>query len=246
MKNLRLLDAGIVDYADAWARQVEVFDGILERKRLAVRSDAHPADTDFSVEPVLSKLGTGSSDTEVGVLMLCEHPHVYTLGKSGHINNLLVDSTFLERIGATYFKTDRGGDITYHGYGQLVGYPILDIEALGLSLRGYIEVLELAVIDVLAVWGIQAGVLDGATGVWIDGQRKICAIGVKASRYVTMHGFALNVNTDLTYFNHINPCGFVDKGVTSMERELGSQVDMQRVKSAFVEAVCGRLGVVVR
>lgn len=168
-------------------------------------------------------------------LLLVEHPHVYTLGKSGVANNLLIDQAFLERIGATFVRVDRGGDITYHGPGQLVGYPILDLGQMGVSLRQYIFKLEDALIETVAHWGIEAGRSEGATGVWV-GLQKIAAIGVKASRGVTMHGFALNVSTDLGYFSHINPCGFVDRGVTSIEGLVGEQVAMEEVKAVFVGA----------
>ncbi|MCW3805082.1 lipoyl(octanoyl) transferase LipB [Plebeiibacterium marinum] len=169
-------------------------------------------------------------------LLFCEHPHVYTLGKSGAVNNLLINDAFLKQINATYYKSNRGGDITYHGPGQIVGYPIFDLEEMGLTVKSYIHQLEEAIINCIADYGIKGERLDGATGVWIDKEvpgkaRKICAIGVKASRYVSMHGFALNVNTDLSYFNHINPCGFVDKGVTSLQKELGVEQDFEAVKT---------------
>ncbi|HOW10634.1 MAG TPA: lipoyl(octanoyl) transferase LipB [Bacteroidales bacterium] len=170
-----------------------------------------------------------------GTLIFVEHPHVYTLGKSGSENNLLIDHIQLQAKGASFVKTDRGGDITYHGPGQIVGYPIFDLEKIGIGLKEYIFCLEEAIIDTLREFGITGSRLDGATGVWLDPDtkgkaRKICAIGVKASRYVTMHGFAFNVNTDLNYFNYINPCGFTDKGVTSLERELGNRQDFENVK----------------
>ena len=173
-------------------------------------------------------------------MLFVEHPHVYTLGKSGVQNNLLINDQFLKQIDATFYKINRGGDITYHGPGQIVGYPILDLEALNLQVKSYIHNLEEAIIQTLADYGIKSERLDGATGVWVDTtvpgkSRKICAIGVKASRYVSMHGFALNVNTDLNYFNHINPCGFVDKGVTSMEKELGSKLEIKEVKDKLVQ-----------
>lgn len=208
---IEIRDCGIIDYDAAWKQQQQYFDQILNGER---------------------------SD---GILMLCEHPHVYTLGRSGQQNNLLVSDAFLQSIGASYYRTDRGGDITYHGYGQLVGYPILDLRTLGstgIGLKEYIHRLEQTVIDTVADWGIEAKRLEGATGVWITderGERKICAIGVRASRFVTMHGFALNVNTDLTYFSYINPCGFVDKGVTSMAQELGKEVAMDQVKKQYVK-----------
>lgn len=200
---------GTVDYAIAWAEQQSHFERLL----------ADPAAR--------------------GVLMLCEHPHVYTLGHNGNAANMLISAETLERIGATYYHTDRGGDVTYHGYGQTVGYPIINLTQAGVSLREYIYIIEESVIRTLAQWGIEAAREEGAAGVWIARERKICAIGVRASRYVTMHGWALNVNTDLTYFNHINPCGFVDKGVTSMQRELGREIDMQSVTRSLAENFIG-------
>ncbi len=162
-------------------------------------------------------------------LILCEHPPVYTLGKSGREENILVGD-----LGARVYRTDRGGDITFHGPGQLVGYPILDLDRLKMGLKAYIHALEEIVIRVLQDFGIQAVRSEGATGVWLENpMRKICAIGVRASRGRVMHGFALNVNTDLSYFERINPCGFTDRGVTSMARELGTEQDMQAVKEAL-------------
>lgn len=203
---------GRTEYSAAWEEQKRFFNALLDAKR------------------------NGGGQAEQ-VLLFVEHPHVYTLGKSGHASNLLVDDGFLKRIGATYFQTDRGGDITYHGLGQLVGYPILDLERLGTNLKDYIRAVEQSVIRTIAEYGIAGGRLDGATGVWIEGAtsraRKICAIGVKASRYVTMHGFALNVTTDLRYFSYINPCGFVDKGVTSIEKETGLQPALEEVARKF-------------
>jgi lipoyl(octanoyl) transferase len=171
---------------------------------------------------------------ENGILIFVEHPHVYTLGKSGSENNLLIDHIQLKAKEAKFFRTDRGGDITYHGPGQIVGYPIFDLEEIEISLKEYIRRLEEAVINTLLHYNITGSRLSGATGVWIDQgnrPRKICAIGVKASRYITMHGFAFNVNTDLSYFNYINPCGFVDKEVTSLEKELGVKQDFEEVKN---------------
>ena len=170
-----------------------------------------------------------------GTLILVEHPHVYTLGKSGSEDNLLIDHIQLQTRDAQFFRTNRGGDITYHGLGQIVGYPIFDLEEIGIGLREYISRLEEAVILTVAAFGIRASRLKDATGVWLDAEqgkrpRKICAIGVRASKYVTMHGFAFNVNTDLTYFNYINPCGYTDKGVTSLEKELGGKQDLEKIK----------------
>jgi lipoyl(octanoyl) transferase len=167
-------------------------------------------------------------------LIFCEHPHVYTLGKSGEQNNLLINDEFLKKINATYYKSNRGGDITYHGPGQIVGYPIFDLELLNIGVKEYIRKLEEAIITTLGEYNIIATQMDGATGVWLDVNtpkaRKICAIGVRVSKAVTMHGFALNVNTDLKYFTHINPCGYINKGVTSIENELGKSFDIMEVK----------------
>lgn len=215
MIDIKYSDWGLIDYKDAWEKQEKIFDKKVSEK---INNEKNQIEQDF---------------------IICEHPHVYTLGKNGEKNNLLIDDNFLKKINATYYKTNRGGDITYHGFGQIVGYPILDIEALGLSLKNYIWTIEEMVILTMKEYNISCERLEGATGVWIDINspkvRKICAIGVKASRYITMHGFALNVNTDLNYFNYINPCGFVDKGVTSMEKELGEKIDVQGVKTKLYE-----------
>jgi lipoyl(octanoyl) transferase len=169
------------------------------------------------------------------MLIFTEHPHVYTLGKSGSERNLLIDQIQLRRKEASFYHIDRGGDITYHGPGQLVGYPIFDLERIGVSLKEYIHRIEEAIIKTLSEYGIEASRLEGGTGVWLEPlvsgrARKICAIGVKASRYVTMHGFAFNINTDLSYFDSINPCGFRDKGVTSLRNELGKEQDFEDVR----------------
>lgn len=205
MTTLRKIDLGTVRYADALCRQRELFDEVV-----------------------------GGAQ---GALVLVEHPHVYTLGKSGDAGNMLIGEALLEKIGAEFVSTDRGGDITYHGYGQAVIYPIVNISELGISLRRYIFLLEQSIIDAVAEYGIEAGRSDGATGVWVDQNgsvaRKIAAIGVRASRSVTMHGAALNVTTDLSYFSHINPCGFVDRGVTSIEKEIGRKIDLSEVGEKF-------------
>ena len=208
----KYLDIGTIDYKKAWDYQEKLFDEVLSGKR--------------------------AGHVPTNYLLFCEHPHVYTLGKSGQQNNLLIDPDFLEKIQATYYRINRGGDITYHGPGQIVGYPIIDLEQFGLQVRKYIQRLEESVIATLKEYHINSSRMDGATGVWLDadkpGQsRKICAIGVRASHFVTMHGFAFNVNTDLNYFNYINPCGFQDKGVTSMKSELGRHMDMQEVKQVL-------------
>jgi lipoyl(octanoyl) transferase len=170
-------------------------------------------------------------------LLFCEHPHVYTLGKSGAAENLLLDQAHLDQIQAQFFKINRGGDITYHGPGQLVMYPILDLEQFFTDIHQYLRFLEEAVIQTLAHFGISATRLEGMTGVWLDpagpNARKICAMGVKCSRWVTMHGIALNVDPDLSYFGNIVPCGIQDKAVTSMTKELGRQIDINEVRSVL-------------
>lgn len=209
-------DLGLMDYRKAWDYQVALFDERVNQKLI-----------NRTLPPEQEVI----SDNR---LLFVEHPHVYTLGKSGNQNNLLIDNSFLDRIKATYFQTDRGGDITYHGPGQIVGYPIFDLEQFGMHIKQYVFSLEQSIINTLADFGIQGTRLSGATGVWLDPEtpraRKICAIGVKASRQITMHGFAFNVNTDLTYFNYINPCGFQDKGVTSLSKELNKEPDIGAVK----------------
>jgi lipoyl(octanoyl) transferase len=210
-------DIGLSDYKVAWDMQEKIFRQLIDNKLHELNDNSHDENPDS------------------GTLILVEHPHVYTLGKSGSENNLLIDHIQLQAKDATFYRTDRGGDITYHGPGQIVGYPIFDLEKINVSLREYIYKLEEAIIMTVSEFGIAGSRLDGATGVWLDTDkkgkaRKICAIGVRASRYVTMHGFAFNVNTDLTYFNYINPCGFTDKGVTSLEKELGGKQDFEDVK----------------
>ena len=221
MKNVLYTDLGLIDYKECWDRQTAIFDRIVAQKWSREKEGRQPSDDD--AKPTL---------------ILCEHPHVYTLGKSGAQAKLLITDEFLKNINATYYHIDRGGDITYHGPGQLVGYPILDLDELGLGLKDYIHALEQAVIDTLAAFGISSERSSGATGVWLPADakgtlRKICAIGVRSSHFVTMHGFALNVNTMLEYFSYINPCGFTDRGVTSMEKELTTRQDMERVKREF-------------
>lgn len=209
-------DLGRMPYKECWELQQRLFDGLLAQKKQQ-----------------------SAPQHEAGYLLLVEHPAVYTLGKSGHAENMLVSEEFLRSHGAEYYHIDRGGDITFHGEGQIVGYPILDLERLGIGLRHYIDSLEEAVIRTVASYGIAAGRIAGASGVWIvekgRAPRKICAIGVRSSRYVTMHGFALNVATDLRWFSYINPCGFTDRGATSIERETGRCVPMDEVKSHVVK-----------
>ena len=228
MKGVLYRDLGRMGYSECWDLQRSLFDCVLDAKRTGVVAD-------------------NLSGHEAGWLLLVEHNPVYTLGKSGKNENMLVSEAYLRSIGAEFFHIDRGGDVTFHGPGQIVGYPILDLEQVGIGLRDYINSLEEAIIGVCAEWGIEAGRVAGASGVWIEGDspraRKICAIGVRSSRYVTMHGFAMNVNTDLKYFTHINPCGFVDKGVTSLAKELGHEVDMELVKSQIVKHLSEKLNV---
>lgn len=216
------MDCGTIDYGECWDLQRSLFDRMVARASARTSGESAAA---------------GEDDIpDAGYVLLCEHPHVYTLGKSGRESNLLVNEEFLRSIGARYYRIDRGGDITYHGPGQIVGYPILDLSTMGMGLKKYVHSVEQAVIDTMADLGIGCTRVEGAAGVWIDdarGLRKICAIGVKSSRYITMHGFALNVTTDLGYFSHINPCGFSDRGVTSVERETGS-ADMGRVKDLLL------------
>ncbi len=222
-------DQGLMGYAECWALQRSLFDRMLAAK--AGRAAA----------------GGEVPSEQAGWLLLVEHPAVYTLGKSGREANLLVGEERLRAIGADLFRIDRGGDITFHGPGQIVGYPILDLERLGIGLRDYIDRLEEAVICLAADYGIEAGRIAGASGVWIEPDsaqaRKLCAIGVRSSRFVTMHGFALNVNTDLRYFDYINPCGFTDRGATSIRRETGAEADMAEVKARLVERLSEKLNV---
>ena len=215
-------DFGLRDYKETWDYQEKIFQKTVNKKRENTKG------------------GSGSSEPACGTLIFVEHPHVFTLGKSGSESNLLLNNIQLRDRGVRFYKTDRGGDITYHGPGQLVVYPIFDLEQIGISLKKYIDFLEESVIRTLSEFGITGGRLVGATGVWLDPDsgklaRKICAIGVRASKYVTMHGFAFNVSTDLEYFRYINPCGFTDKGVTSVEKELGKAPEMSSVKSSLLK-----------
>jgi len=209
MKKLEYTDWQLISYAEAWQRQTDLFNEIVREK---LEGNEH-----------------------LNYLITCEHPHVYTLGRSGKDQNMLIGEEQLKRIGATLYHIDRGGDITYHGPGQIVCYPILNLEDYSLGLKEYVHVLEQAVINVCSHYGITASRLAGATGVWLDidspRTRKICAIGVRSSHFVTMHGLAFNVNTDLNYFHYINPCGFIDKGVTSIEKELNQKIDIEETKS---------------
>lgn len=208
-KNVLFQHLGRIRYKQAWDYQEELFQAVIDAK-------THPA------EP------------KNQYLLFCEHEHVYTLGKRGKSQNLLITEQVCRSKNIDYFPIDRGGDITYHGPGQLVAYPIIDMEEFHVGVKQYVSMLEDLVIEVLKAYGINGEKDEKAMGVWIDAQhpakaRKICAIGVRTSRFVTMHGFALNVNTDLSYFNFINPCGFTDKGVTSMQKELGREIDFEEL-----------------
>lgn len=217
-KRVKVVYLGEEDYQKVWDYQETIFKETVDRKIANRKADS-----------------SAVIQTE-NYLIFCEHPHVYTLGKSGSLDNLLLNKEELNRHHAQFYKINRGGDITYHGPGQIVGYPILDLEHFFTDIHKYLRFLEEGIILTLADYGISAGRIDGLTGVWIDFEegakepRKICAMGVKSSRWVTMHGLALNVNTDLSYFNHIVPCGIDDKAVTSMEKELGRKLDLVEVR----------------
>ncbi|MDY3363008.1 lipoyl(octanoyl) transferase LipB [Riemerella anatipestifer] len=205
-KQLKFRDLGLMDYPDAFEYQENLMKEIIELK-LKNRDRVD-----------------GVQELTPNYFLFVEHPHVYTLGKSGNENNMLANTDKLKEINATFIKTNRGGDITYHGFGQIVGYPILDLDNFKTDIHAYMRSLEEVIIRVIAEYGLKGERSEGETGVWLDvGKpyaRKICAMGVKTSKWVTMHGFALNVNTDLRYFEYIIPCGIKDKSVTSMEREL--------------------------
>jgi lipoyl(octanoyl) transferase len=208
MQNTKFIDLGLVEYKEAWDYQEKLVDKVIANR---------------------------DNKDRCNYLIFCEHPHVYTLGKSGAPNNLLINDDFLKKINASFHKTNRGGDITYHGPGQIVAYPIFDLTNMKLGIKNYVYNIEEAVILSLKEFGIDATRLDGATGVWLDADkptaRKICAIGVRVTKFVTMHGLAFNINTDLSYFNYINPCGFIDKGVTSLKNEnQNKDIDFEQAK----------------
>jgi lipoyl(octanoyl) transferase len=217
IQNVIFRDLGLIDYKDAWDMQEKLFNEVVDRKlrnRTLSEEDLEP---------------------QQHFLLFCEHPHVYTLGRSGDEENLIVSEKDLLKLHATFYRNNRGGDITYHGPGQIVGYPILDLDCFFNDIHKYLRFLEEAIIRTLKEYGITSGRIPGCTGVWLDESnpklaRKICAFGVHCSRWVTMHGFAFNVNTDLSYFNHIIPCGIRDKSVTSLDKELGRKVDLEEVK----------------
>lgn len=221
MVNVHFKDLGDIDYKSAWDYQEELLNKGLEIKSRRFKKDVDVEPTEESID---------------NYFLFCDHPHVYTLGKSGHMDNLLVNNEDLKKLNVSFFKTNRGGDITYHGPGQIVGYPILDLEQFETDLGKYMRNLEEVIIRTIAHYGIEGERLDGSTGVWLNSNepakaRKICAMGVRCSRWITMHGFALNVNTDMSFFDHIVPCGITDKSVTSIQKELGREIDINEVKA---------------
>ncbi len=216
MTKFNYIDLGLKDYKECWDYQEKLMAEVVADKRIS------------------------GKPSEKNHFLLVEHPHVYTLGKSGDEKNLLAHGELLKKIEATFYKINRGGDITYHGPGQIVGYPIIDLENYKIGVRQYIEKMEDAIIETIAEYGLTGGRKKDATGIWLDFDhkvraRKICAIGVRVSRFVTMHGFALNVNTNMRYFNYINPCGFASFGVTSIQQELGKEISMDEVKTLLME-----------
>lgn len=208
-------DLGLIDYKKAWDYQEELFTKVAQEHQQNKNTPHY--------------------------LLFCEHPHVYTLGQHGQANNLLIREDYLKKIGATFYHINRGGDITYHGPGQIVGYPIFHLYSINEGIKSYIEKLEESIIQLLEQYDIKAARMQGATGVWLDtglpSARKICAIGVRVGHGVTMHGFAFNINTNLDYFRHINPCGFIDKGVTTLSKELGKPIDFEEVKNRLKEVM---------
>jgi lipoyl(octanoyl) transferase len=217
-REVKLIELGVKSYKTAWDFQEELFQKVISQKR-ANRENNNPRPTS-------------------NYLLWVEHPPVYTLGKSGDMSHLLLSKKQLQQKGITFFKTNRGGDITFHGPGQIVGYPIFDLDNFFTDIHKYLRLLEQVVIDTIAYYNIKGERISGETGVWLDVNtpfvRKICAMGVRASRWVTMHGFALNVNTPISYFDHIIPCGIAGKGVTSMEKELKSKVSIEEVKERLL------------
>ena len=214
MQSAKFKDIGLIEYKKAWEFQEVFFN-----KTLEIKSKNRNEGTNLKTE---------------NYLIFCEHPHVYTLGNSGNQNNLLVNEEYLKSRGASFYKTNRGGDITYHGPGQIVGYPVFDLDNFFNDIGKYLRLLEESIILTLAEYGIKGERSKGETGVWIDvgsqNARKICALGVKTSRWVSMHGFAFNVNTDLSFFENIIPCGINDKQVTSLQKELGEEINIENTK----------------
>lgn len=218
-KKVLFEDIGEVDYKYTWDYQTQIFDNIVQTK-------------------ISNRNSPAKAEETVNHLIFCEHPHVYTLGKSGKEDHLLLDQTELEKKSISYYKINRGGDITYHGPGQIVGYPIFDLDHFFTDIHKFLRYIEEAVILTLEEYQIKGERIEGLTGVWIDvngdNPRKICALGIKCSRWVTMHGFAFNVNTNLDMFQNIVPCGISDKAVTSMELELGEKINIKEVKDRLL------------
>jgi len=211
---IKLIDLGFIDYAEAWEYQKKLFDKILEAKQKGLATDNY--------------------------LLFCEHAPVYTLGKNGNRKNLLADDKWLEENDISFYQIDRGGDITFHGPGQLVGYLVLDVDNFNMSIKEFIFNIETVLIRTIKHFGLSSERIERATGVWLDAgikgkERKVAAIGMRIHNKVSMHGFALNVDTDLDYFSHINPCGFRDKGVTSIQKELNRKIDMKTVKNLVIK-----------
>ena len=232
-KDTLFIDLGLIDYKQAWDYQTDLFNQIL-----AVKAENR-------------NLPDNEQRITNNHLIFCEHPHVYTLGKSGDENNLLIKKEDLHTINASYYHINRGGDITYHGPGQIVVYPILDLENFFTDIHQYMRLLEEAVILTLKNFNVDSGRIKGLTGVWLDSEnqtkaRKICALGVKMSRWVSLHGLAFNVNADLNYFKHIVPCGIEDKAVTSLQKELGEVQDMHMVKSILKEKIALLFGMTIK
>ncbi len=231
-KKVQYSDLGLIDYKEAWDLQEELFHGIIEQKMLNRGDEAN------------------NHSLTNNYLLFCEHPHVFTLGKNGSENNLLAGQMQLTNKKATFYKTNRGGDITYHGPGQLVGYPILDLDNFSPDIHQYVAFLEEAIIQTISEYGLSGARLKGASGVWLEPDnpakaRKICAVGIRTSRWVTMHGFAFNINSDLSYFDLINPCGFTDKKATSLQAELNETIDMTVVKGKVLTHLAALFGMEV-
>lgn len=232
LRPVLLEDWGTIEYGTAWGRQEAI---LADNLRIKQDWKNNHADEPASAAPTTSRL------------VLCTHPHVYTLGKSGHMENLLLGDARMKELDVSFYQTNRGGDITYHGPGQVVGYPLLDLEKFRTDLGWYMSSLEEVIIRTIAHYGLKGERLKGSVGVWLDAgdpakARKICAMGVKCSRWLTIHGFALNVNTNLNYFNHIVPCGIVDKGVTSMYKELLAEVNETALKAILIQEFAAVFG----
>jgi lipoyl(octanoyl) transferase len=228
MQQVTFSDLGVMDYLPAWKLQEELLRGNVEAKSQQSRLVEQDGEGVFPVQ---------KAQSTTNYLLLLEHPPVYTLGKSGHLENILIPQEEMQRRGIGFYHTNRGGDITFHGPGQLVGYPILDLEKFYTDIGRYLRNVEEVIIRSIAEFGLKGERSSGETGVWLQpdvkgAERKICAMGVRCSRWVTMHGFALNVNTDLSYFDNVIPCGIQNKKVTSLQQELGKRIPMDEVKES--------------